>query len=66
VQGAHQTMFDAMVTATWQERRDMMNRMFEAKKLQARIETQLTTIKRMPQLIRSFFKAPSVAYIADW
>jgi transposase len=28
-----------------------------------KIEAQLATIQRMPQLIRSFFKAPSVAYI---
>src|SRR5271165_7023260 len=35
-------------------------------KLQAKIEAQLSVIKRMPQLIRSFFKAPSVAYITDW
>ena len=34
-------------------------------KLQAKIEAQLSAIKRMPQLIRSFFKAPSVAYITD-
>jgi hypothetical protein len=26
----HRTMFDSMNTATWQERRDMMNRMMEA------------------------------------
>jgi hypothetical protein len=31
MQGTHQTMFDAMGTATWQERRDMMNRMFEVR-----------------------------------
>jgi hypothetical protein len=31
MQGAHQSMFDAMGTATWQERRDMMNRMFEVR-----------------------------------
>lgn len=31
MQGAHQIMFDAMGTATWQERRDMMDRMFEAR-----------------------------------
>ncbi len=31
MQGAHQIMYDAMGTATWQERRDMMNRMFEAR-----------------------------------
>ena len=35
-------------------------------KLQAKIEAQLSAIKRMPQLIRSFFKAPSVSYITDW
>jgi hypothetical protein len=35
-------------------------------KLQAKIEAQLSAIKRMPQLIRSFFKAPSVFYITDW
>src|SRR6201993_2867068 len=34
-------------------------------KLQEKIEAQLRAIKRMPQLIRSFFKAPSVAYITD-
>ena len=34
-------------------------------KLQAKIEAQLSAIKRMPQLIRSFFNAPSVAYITD-
>ncbi len=31
MQGAHEIMYDAMGTATWQERRDMMNRMFEAR-----------------------------------
>ena len=35
-------------------------------KLQAKIEAQLGAIKRMPRLIRSFFKAPSAAYITDW
>jgi transposase len=34
-------------------------------KLQEKIEAQLRAIKRMPQLIRSFFKAPSVAYITE-
>jgi hypothetical protein len=32
-------------------------------KLRDKIEAQLAHIKRMPQLIRSFFQAPSVAYI---
>ena len=31
MQGVHQSMYDAMGTATWQERRDMMNRMFDAR-----------------------------------
>ena len=36
MQGTHQTMFDAMGTATWQERRDMMNRMFEVRQASVR------------------------------
>jgi transposase len=35
-------------------------------KLQEKIEAQLSAIKRLPRLVRSFFKAPSVAYITDW
>ncbi|HVC63606.1 MAG TPA: Spy/CpxP family protein refolding chaperone [Acetobacteraceae bacterium] len=31
MQGLHQTMFEAMGTASWQERRDMMNHMFQAR-----------------------------------
>jgi hypothetical protein len=31
VRGAHQTMFDAMGTASWTERRDMMNRMLQTR-----------------------------------
>jgi transposase len=34
--------------------------------LHEKIEAQLSAMKRMPQLIRSFFKAPSVSYITDW
>ena len=34
-------------------------------KLRDKIEAQLAAIKRMPQLVRSFFQAPSVAYITD-
>ena len=33
--------------------------------LQAEIDAQLSAIKRMPRLMGSFFKAPSVAYITD-
>ncbi len=35
-------------------------------KLKEKIEAQLGAIKRMPRLIRSFFKAPSISYITDW
>lgn len=35
-------------------------------KLRDKIEAQLAKIKRMPQLIRSFFQAPDVAYITGW
>jgi hypothetical protein len=31
MQGIHQSMYEAMGTATWQERRDMMNNMFAAR-----------------------------------
>ena len=34
--------------------------------LREKIEAQLRAMKRMPQLIRSYFKAPTVAYITDW
>ena len=35
-------------------------------KLSDKIEAQLAAIKRTPQLVRSFFQAPTVAYITDW
>ena len=35
-------------------------------KLSDKIEAQLSAIKRTPRLVRSFFKAPTVAYITDW
>ena len=31
MQALHQSLFDSMGTASWQERRDMMNRMFKAR-----------------------------------
>ena len=34
-------------------------------RLSDKVEEQLASIKRMPQLVRSFFKAPTVAYIND-
>lgn len=37
----------------------------KGQKLRDRIESQLAAVKRMPRLIRSFFQAPSVAYITD-
>jgi transposase len=33
--------------------------------LREKVEEQLNKLKRMPQLVRSFFRAPSVAYIGD-
>jgi transposase len=38
----------------------------KGEQLSDKIEAQLAAIKRRPQLVRSFFKAPHVAYIADW
>jgi len=38
----------------------------KGEQLSDKIEAQLAALKRMPQLVRSFFKAPHVAYIADW
>jgi len=35
----------------------------KGERLSEKIEAQLAAIKRMPQLVRSFFKSPSVAYI---
>ena len=35
-------------------------------RLRDKITAQLAAIKRMPQLVRSFFQAPDVAYITDW
>lgn len=35
-------------------------------RLRNKIDRQLAAIKNTPRLVRSFFKAPSVAYITDW
>jgi transposase len=37
----------------------------KGEKLRERIDEQLTRIKKLPHLVRSFFQAPSVAYISD-
>ena len=37
----------------------------KGEKLSDKVEAQLAKIQKMPQLIRSFFQAPSVAYITD-
>ena len=34
--------------------------------LRDKVEAQLAAIKRIPQLVRSFFQAPTGAYIIDW
>jgi transposase len=38
----------------------------QGEKLPDKVEAQLAAIKRLPQLVRSFFQAPSVAYITDF
>ena len=38
----------------------------KGEKLRDKIEVQLAAISRLPALVRSFFQAPSVAYISDW
>jgi transposase len=35
-------------------------------KLRDKVAAQLAAIKRTPQLVRSFFQAPTVAYTTDW
>ncbi len=35
-------------------------------RLRDKIEAQLAAIKNAPQLVRPFFRAPTVAYIGDW
>ena len=37
----------------------------KGEKLADKIDAQLAEIRRLPQLVRSFFKAPSVAYVTD-
>ena len=37
----------------------------KGEKLRDKIEEQLAALKKLPHLVRSFFKAPSVAYITD-
>jgi transposase len=38
----------------------------KGEQMRDKISAQLAAIKAMPRLVRSFFKAPSVAYITDW
>jgi transposase len=38
----------------------------KGEKLREKIEQQLAQLQKLPNLIRSFFNAPSVAYIGDW
>lgn len=37
----------------------------QGEKLREKVEEQLARLRQMPQLVRSFFRAPSVAYIGD-
>jgi hypothetical protein len=45
----HQTMWESMPTASWQERRDMMNRMFQARQ-QAFTSVHDAALKLEPSL----------------
>jgi transposase len=38
----------------------------KGERLRDKIDAQLAAIKAAPRLVRSFFRAPSVAYITDW
>ena len=38
----------------------------KGEKLREKIEEQLAKLQKLPSVIRSFFNAPSVAYIGDW
>jgi transposase len=38
----------------------------KGEKLREKVAEQLEKLQQLPSLIRSFFKAPSVAYIGDW
>ena len=38
----------------------------KGERLRDKIESQLAEIKQTPRLLRSFFRAPSVAYVTDW
>jgi hypothetical protein len=49
VRGLHRTMFEAMDTASWQERREMMNRMFQAR-MQAYDTVHAAAEKLLPRL----------------
>ena len=42
------------------------NPLRKGEKLTDKVDSQLAAIRRTPQLVRSFFRAPSVAYITDW
>jgi transposase len=38
----------------------------KGERLKDKVEAQLASIKNAPRLVRSFFRAPTVAYITDW
>lgn len=38
----------------------------KGERLRDKIDAQLAAIKATPKLVRSFFRAPSVAYVTDW
>jgi transposase len=42
------------------------NPLRKGEKLRDKVDAQLAAIKKTPRLVRSFFMAPSVAYLTDW
>jgi transposase len=42
------------------------NPLRKGERLLDKVEAQLAEIRSLPDLVRSFFRAPSVAYISDW
>jgi len=42
------------------------NPLHKGEKLRDKVDAQLAAIKKTPRLVRSFFMAPSVAYLTDW
>lgn len=66
MQGVHQTMFESMGTASWQERRNLMNQMFQARQQAAdtvhEAATKLLSILDPAQKAKAQSNLPGLAY----